>query len=228
MLIVVPARAGSKGIPGKNFREFRGFPLVCWSFAAANALSKMLGAKMVCSTDDYRVKDLALSFGISVHDRRPELANDTAGMAGVVADVCGAFGQDQYILLQPTSPLRLTSDVQSFAKLVQHHETVVSCTVPRDDVEDIVDRSGEPVVTVPKTQTRQQRSDAFRFIDGTFYSGLVSNLTKGLGFTPNGTSFLTLDILAAVDIDTPFDWAMAEAHHDFLKTSGVGFVKPEV
>lgn len=225
MIIVIPARAGSKGIPGKNTRDFRGAPLVAWSFAAAEVLAPMLGADILCSTDDAAVADIAHAHGIKTHDRPADLANDSAGMDGVVIDACQAAGH--YVLLQPTSPLRILSDLQALAKTTGSYGTVVSCTEPIEAPEDLVDiTTGAPAINAPKTVTRQARTDQYRFVDGSYYAGRVADLMAGQGFLPPQTQFITLSNPAAVDIDLPFDFAMAEAQHDWLCSTGVDFATP--
>ncbi len=225
MLIVVPARAGSKGVPGKNSRDFRGAPLVAWSFAAARVLGDRLNARVVCTTDDPIVAKIAGDFGVDIHDRPAQLASDTAGMTGVVIDVCQAFGADRYVLLQPTSPLRIRDDLDVLAAMVEKAPAVVSCTIPADAPEDIVELGRGPLI-IGKTATRQERVAEYRFVDGAFYSGRLETLADGFGFMPDDAEYVTLSNPAAVDIDTPYDWAMAEAQHDWLVDKGVDFVRP--
>ena len=227
MLIIVPARAGSKGIPGKNTRDFRGAPLVAYSFAAARILARVLGAEILCTTDDPKVADIAHAMGIATHARAADLASDGAGMAGVVQDACRVGGAARYVLLQPTSPLRITSDLHRLAQAVGAHDTVVSCTHPVEAPDDIITLpSGSPIITTPKTATRQERAGDYRFVDGAFYAGAAQTLQNGGGFTPPGTEFVTLTNPVATDIDTPFDWALAEAQFDWLMSQGVDFARP--
>ncbi|MEM6308043.1 MAG: hypothetical protein AAF701_08660 [Pseudomonadota bacterium] len=226
MVIIIPARAGSKGIPGKNIRDFRGAPLVDWSFAAAQVLAPVLQADILCSTDDGAVADLARARGIAVRDRSADLASDHAGMDGVVIDACQGRA-DHYVLLQPTSPLRILSDLTVLSHATARHGTVVSCTRPQNAVEDLVDMTtGQPLMATPKTATRQTRKGQYRFVDGGYYAGRVEDLTNGAGFVPTHSHFVTLSNPAAVDIDTPYDFAMAEAQHDWLRSAGVDFATP--
>ena len=223
---MVPARAGSKGIPGKNTKIFRDAPLVNWSFAAAKWLSNKLDAQVLCTTDDPKVAELARAMNLLVHNRAKQLANDTASMADVVLDVCEATNSNNYILLQPTSPLRIKVDLERLVSALEKNPTVVSCTTPAEAPEDIIELSSGPIITGPKTETRQERVREYRFVDGAFYAGCVKNLENGLGFSPTGTKFVTLTNPIANDIDTPFDWTMAETQHDWLVSQGVEFVRP--
>ncbi len=232
MLIIVPARKGSKGIAGKNTKHFRGHALIEWSFAAARMIAADLGARIICTTDDPDIAALvnASYDGVLLHNRAADLANDTAGMAEVVLDVCDAQNATRYVLLQPTTPLRLTTDLTQLTRATLAHETVVSCTDPVEHPEDLItleSHTGHPAIKARKTNRRQDRAAQYRFIDGSYYSGAVETLRNQNAFLPVDTFYQTLDAPAGVDIDTPFDWAMAEAQHDWLTAEGVDFVQPD-
>lgn len=232
MLVIVPARQGSKGVPGKNIKDFRGVPLVEWSFAAGLAIARDLGAPVVCTTDDAAIGALVqrgYADQVLIHNRAANLASDTAGMAGVVLDVCERFGATRYVLLQPTSPLRLLDDLAVLVRETKAHETVVSCTNPCEHPEDLIvldGAKGVPAIPAPKSARRQDRATEYRFVDGSYYAGRVNTLRGAGTFLPADTRYHTLSMPAAVDIDTPHDWAMAEAQHDWLQAQGYEFVRP--
>jgi CMP-N,N'-diacetyllegionaminic acid synthase len=109
-LAIIPARGGSKGIPGKNLRELGGKPLIAWSILAARAAERV--DQVVVSTDDEAIAETARAFGADVPFVRPaHLATDAAPTEPVMAhalDWYEAAGErfDTVVLLQPTSPLR--------------------------------------------------------------------------------------------------------------------------
>lgn len=232
MLVIVPARQGSKGVPGKNTKDFRGAPLVEWSFAAGLSIARDLGAPVVCTTDDAAIGALVqagYADQVLIHDRAANLADDNAGMAGVVLDVCKRFGASRYVLLQPTSPLRLVADLVALLTETQAHETVVSCTNPCEHPEDLIvldGAKGAPAIPAPKSARRQDRATEYRFVDGSYYAGRVQTLREHDSFLPADTRYHTLTMPTGVDIDTPHDWAMAEAQHDWLLAQGYEFVRP--
>jgi len=232
MLIIVPARKGSKGIAGKNTKSFCGHPLIEWSFAAARKMAHGLGARIVCTTDDPEIATLIAARyqgDIELHDRAADLANDTAGMAEVVLDVCDAFKAERYVLLQPTTPLRLAVDLTRLVQATLAHDTVVSCTEPVEHPEDIIKLDGhlgQPAIDAQKSTRRQDRATQYRFIDGGYYSGIVETLRGQNSFLPADTFYQTLEVPAGVDIDTQFDWMMAKAQHDWLTAEGYDFVHP--
>ena len=114
ILGVIPARGGSKGVPGKNIRLLAGKPLIAWTIAAA-ARSRSLGRTIV-STDDPKIAEIAAQWGGDVPFLRPpELATDTATSEDAVFhaldSVSGPY--DWVCLLQPTSPLRTAEDIDA-------------------------------------------------------------------------------------------------------------------
>jgi CMP-N,N'-diacetyllegionaminic acid synthase len=118
VLAIIPARGGSKGLPGKNIRSFAGLPLIAHSILCAKDCPSI--ARIVVSTDSDQIAATAIEYGAEVPFRRPaELATDTAPMWPVIkhalAQAESAFGEqyDAVVLLDPTSPARLPSDVES-------------------------------------------------------------------------------------------------------------------
>jgi len=106
IVAIIPARAGSQRIPGKNTRNFMGQNLISWSIKAA--LKSSFVTEVIVSTDDDYVKAIAENFNVTVFDRPPELANDSAVLDDVIEHIDSSTNNkpDGYTLLQPTSPLR--------------------------------------------------------------------------------------------------------------------------
>ena len=103
---VIPARGGSKGLPGKNLRELAGRPLIAHTIAAA--LESAAFARVVVSSEDPAILEAARRHGAETLERPPELASDTASSLDVLSHALHelAAEAEQYALLQPTSPLR--------------------------------------------------------------------------------------------------------------------------
>lgn len=119
ILAIIPARAGSKGVPGKNHLPLAGFPLVEWTFQAAKTAG--LFDEIICSTDDEEVIVSAQKENISILRRPISLAQDTTPMLEVILDVLSKLEKknkefDYIVLLQPTSPLRTSKDIVSAVK----------------------------------------------------------------------------------------------------------------
>ena len=115
VLIIIPARGGSKGIPRKNLRPVAGKPLIYYSIQAA--LSAKLKAKVFVSTDDEEIGLLAERFGASVLIRESNLADDKTTLDPVILDALSKIeGQtseyfDAILTVQPTSPLISPNDI---------------------------------------------------------------------------------------------------------------------
>lgn len=113
ILAVIPARGGSKGVPGKNIRPAGGKPLIAWTIGAAQN-SKYLD-RTILSSDDPAIIDVARKLGCDApFIREPGLAmDDTPGIEVVIDALNRCPGFDCVVLLQPTSPLRTGEDIDN-------------------------------------------------------------------------------------------------------------------
>ncbi len=102
ILAVIPARAGSKGIPNKNIRLIDGRPLV--AYAIGNAIESRFVTDVVVTTDSPMVKVVAEQMGAKVVDRSADLCGDSVTLDGVVYDAACRFDCDVVVTMQPTSP----------------------------------------------------------------------------------------------------------------------------
>lgn len=117
ILVVIPARGGSKRLPRKNVLPLAGKPLICWTIEAA--LEAKLNARIMVTSDDEEILAIARQYksrGVIAYKRPDELATDTASTADVLVDAVKAEkvkGHDPktIVLLQPTSPLRNAEDI---------------------------------------------------------------------------------------------------------------------
>lgn len=104
-LAVIPARGGSKGLPGKNIKILNGKPLIAWSIEAA--FESALTDRVLVSTDSEEIARVAEQWGCEVAIRPSELAIDESTTIEVLQHLYNTIsGVDSMILLQPTSPLR--------------------------------------------------------------------------------------------------------------------------
>lgn len=111
---VIPARGGSKGVPGKNIRPLAGKPLIAWTIEAAHDSGSI--DRLVVSTDDEKIADVARRFGAEVRMRPAALAADDTPTRPVLEYVTRKLeGEgdvfDAVVTLQPTSPLRMPRHV---------------------------------------------------------------------------------------------------------------------
>ena len=123
VLGIVPARGGSKGIPGKNLVPILGRPLLAWTAAAALASTRLTRA--ILSTDDDAIAEAGLACGLEVPFMRlPALAGDETPMIDVLRHAVArleeaeAYRPDILVLLQPTSPLRRAEHIDAAVDLL--------------------------------------------------------------------------------------------------------------
>jgi N-acylneuraminate cytidylyltransferase len=118
VLAIIPARGGSKGIPGKNILQVKGRALIQWTFDAVRD-SRYID-RQILSSDDSGIIETARAAGCDVPFRRDAaLATDEATSADVVVDVLQRIpGYDLVVLLQPTSPLRIAADIDGAIELL--------------------------------------------------------------------------------------------------------------
>ncbi len=123
VLGVIPARGGSKRFPRKNVASFRGKPLLVWTIEAAEK-SEYIDT-LICSTDDPEAALLATGAGCHLLHRPAELATDEATSEDVIRHALKSYPSDIVVLLQPTSPLRTTEDIDACIQMF-HVEPIVS------------------------------------------------------------------------------------------------------
>jgi len=116
VLAIILARKGSKRLPGKNKKRFNSKPLLCWSIE--QAMDCKFINEIIVSTDDEDIVYICQRYWredrMIVKERPPELATDTASSIDAILDALKDYSKRSIvILLQPTSPLRLVSDIES-------------------------------------------------------------------------------------------------------------------
>ncbi|MFZ0743852.1 MAG: acylneuraminate cytidylyltransferase family protein [Terracidiphilus sp.] len=121
VIAVIPARGGSKSIPGKNIRPLGGRPLLAWSIEVAQQVSEI--DRIIVSTDDPEISSVGKAHGAEVYTRPPDLATDDALVIDALKDLLERLQSEGeppewVILLEPTCPLRTANDVRDCLKLV--------------------------------------------------------------------------------------------------------------
>lgn len=121
IIAIIPARGGSKGLPGKNIKKLLGKPLIAWTIKPAKE-SKYID-KLIVSTDDKEIAKISEKYGVEVPFLRPkELAQDKSSIYDVIFHTLDWFktkGEhyDIIVLLEPTSPIREDEDIDNAIKL---------------------------------------------------------------------------------------------------------------
>src|SRR5919206_1460637 len=126
VLGLIPARGGSKGIPGKNLAPVCERPLIAWTIGAACSASRL--DRVVVSTDSDEIAAIARELGADVLARPAELARDETPMRDVLLHALDELGRPEIlVLLQPTSPLRRAEHVDAAVALLR--ATGADCVV---------------------------------------------------------------------------------------------------
>jgi CMP-N,N'-diacetyllegionaminic acid synthase len=221
LLILVPARGGSKGLPGKNLRYLGGLPLITWTARTIEAAG--LGARAVLSTDDPLIAEVGRAEGLETPFLRPaELATDDATMVSVVEHALqwmereARYPVTAVMLLQPTSPFRRTRRLHEALELFARPgtEAVIGVdTILRTP--GLLYRRAADGRLVPlgawENPTRRQDMRPVLTPNGTLYLITRESLCRTGRMFPPRLLGLPTDRIEGIDIDTPEDWALAEA-----------------
>ena len=124
VLAVILARGGSKRVPRKNLREYRGKPLIQWAIEEGKKSAYI--DYLVVSTDDQEIADVAQKLGCGVIHRPPELSTDTASSEEALRHVLFDSPHDWVVLLQPTSPNRTVKDIDGCIETAQMGDGCIS------------------------------------------------------------------------------------------------------
>jgi N-acylneuraminate cytidylyltransferase len=121
VIAIIPARGGSKSIPGKNIRPLGGKPLLAWSIEVARQVSEI--DRIIISTDDPQIALVGRSYGAEVYARPPHLATDEALVIDALKDLLQTLRTEGetaewIVLLEPTCPLRAPDDVRECFRLI--------------------------------------------------------------------------------------------------------------
>lgn len=219
---IVPARGGSKGLPGKNIKELLGKPLIAWSIEAGRDSTYI--DTLLVTTDDERIALIAKEFGAEVPFLRPaELANDSATSVDVVAhaiDFMQSRGEhfDIVVLLEPTSPLREPQDIDKALELMADGvaTSVVSiCEAESTHPAFMFRMESQGLIQSMqsdgfKVLRRQELEPAF-FLDGSVYASDIGTLLARKTFCHERTKGLKLPKWKSPEIDDIVDFMLVEA-----------------
>ncbi len=219
LLGIIPARAGSKGIPHKNQKLLGGKPLMQYTIEAALG-SKLLSSVIFSSEDDNLMK-MAENLGVAVPFKRPDhLASDTAGSLEVVQHALETLPEnyDAVCLLQVTTPFRTSADIdkaiERFLKLGS--DSLVSVQeVPHQYNPHWVFEEKEGVLRIATGEQqiikRRQELPKAYIRDGAIYITKTKVLQEENSFFGERMGYIELDPERHVNIDTQKDWKKAEA-----------------
>jgi CMP-N,N'-diacetyllegionaminic acid synthase len=217
---LIPARYGSRGLPGKNILPLLGKPLIAWTIE--QALSSRYIDRLIVSTDSNEIATVSVGYGAEVPFLRPaELSSDTAKGIDVVLHVIRWMEEkdlkyDLLFNLQPTSPARTSEDIDCAAEMLfeKNAKSIISvCQMdhPLSWVNTLpLDGCMKDFVTAADRNVNRQDLPLFYRINGAIYLAYVEYLKKNGSFLGKKTYAQIMPPERSVDIDSKFDFLFAE------------------
>ncbi len=222
VLALIPARGGSKGVPRKNIKLLQGKPLIQYSIDACKG-SKYISEIMV-STDDQEIAEVSKSLGASVPELRPaHLASDTSPTIDTVVYTLEYYQSkgnhfDAVILIQPTSPLRTSDDIDKAIEIFQSegNDALISVIpVPHEYNPHWVfvrNDKGQPMIATGEKEiiTRRQNLPPAYIRNGAIYITKSEVIINQKSLYGQSLSMYEMGDDLHVNIDTLEDWMNAE------------------
>lgn len=218
-LAIIPARAGSKGLRGKNTLPLGGKPLIAHTIEAARAAHSI--QRIVVSTESEEIAHIAQQYGAEVPFLRPaELARDETPMLPVLQHVLSEITATEghqpeiIVLLQATSPLRRAEDIDRAVTLLEQTQadSVISlCAAEHHPAWMKRIECGRVLPFLedgPEVTRRQDLPPIYR-VNGAIYVTRAHVLLQGNAILGRDTRALVMDNESSVDIDTPLDMKLA-------------------
>lgn len=220
ILVLIPARGGSKRLPGKNILLLGGKPLIVWSIDVARNIDDI--CDILVSTDDPAIAEICIDAGAFVPWLRPpELATDITGSVDVALHALDWYEAekgvvDGVLLLQPTSPFRSKINLKRGIKLFKQHGGKAVLGVSPTQAHPMWTLKMEGNYLVPFMQEsgfeiRSQDLSPVYVVNGSFYLITPAELRTRRSFVGDKTiPLVTTSEKESIDIDTVWDFKVAE------------------
>lgn len=210
VIAIIPARGGSKGLPGKNILRVGRKPLIAWTIEAAHKARYL--DRVILSSDDEAIMTVAREYGCEVpFKREAQLATDDTPSLDVVFDALERCpGYDWVVVLQPTSPLRTPEDIDAALErcvALKAPACVSVCAVEQNPYwmyTLIVGNRLSPLLP-PVGATRRQDLPPVYVLNGAAYVADTAWLLNSRTFLSSDTVAYEMPIERSLDIDTAAD-----------------------
>ncbi|MDD5131498.1 MAG: acylneuraminate cytidylyltransferase family protein [bacterium] len=233
IIAIIPARGGSQGLPGKNILPFCGKPLISWTIAQA-LKSKYLD-KVLVSTDEKKIADIAQKYGADVPFLRPRrLATAASNIIDVLIHTLDFINRkekkyDLVMLLQPTSPLRTSKDIDLAIELFFREKAQAVISVCRSEHHPWWSvslgnnlRVAEYLGQGKLHKNRQILPDFYR-INGAIYLTREITLRQNKSFLGKSTYAYIMPVERSLDIDSKLEFTLAEFLADRERSKRTSF-----
>lgn len=225
-IAIIPARSGSKGIKDKNIKELNGKPMIAYTIEAAKKSG--ICDDIIVSTDSQKYAEISIEYGAVIPFLRPEnLSTDTATTNDVIEYTINKLKEagkeyDYFILLQPTSPLRLSEDILGASSLLfeKKANSIVSvCEAEYSPLYmNILDESLSMDGFLPQnTKTRRQELSKHYRLNGAIYICKVDFFLEYKDFYREKSYAYIMDKKRSIDIDDEFDFFIVDSLMKTLK-----------
>jgi N-acylneuraminate cytidylyltransferase len=216
VLAIIPARGGSKGLPGKNIKPVGGKPLIAWTIEAATK-SKFID-RVVLSSDDENIINTATQYGCEAPFVRPkELAQDDSPAIDTVLHALQQLPHfDITVLLQPTCPLRSAEDIDNALSTLfsKNAKSCVSVTTPDKSPYWMYVVNGynrlNPLLDKKLAAKQRQELPQVYVLNGAIYAICTEVLLNTRNFVPHGTVPFVMSKEHSIDVDYQLDLDFVE------------------
>ena len=218
ILAIIPARGGSKGVPRKNIKKIAGKPLIAYTIESA-VKSRHIN-KVIVSTEDQEIAQISENYGAEVIERPEKLALDNSSTIDAIFHALNYLKMNDYIpdivvLLQPTSPLRTTKDIDESIELFckKDCESVISvCEFEHSPYWSLKIENNYLKPTFGEEYFKMRRQDlpASFLPNGAIFISNPQNLINYEGFYCKEIMPYLMSPESSIDIDTEMDFKIAE------------------
>lgn len=222
---IIPARGGSKRVPGKNIKPFLGKPIIAYSIQAA--IGSGLFDEVMVSTDDAAIATIALQYGATVpFMRSTATANDYAGLAEVIIEVLDEYASrgkrfDNFCCILATAPLVRSEDL---VRAYEHFQggdfdsvyPIVAFSYPILRSLVLSDKGYVSMRWPEYHNSRSQDMEPAYHDSGTFYFMKSTALKQTGKMITDRSGGIVVDEMSVQDIDTITDWRLAELKYELI------------
>ena len=236
IIAVIPARGGSKSIPRKNIKHLLGHPLIAYSIAAG--LKSNLIDKVICSTDDHEIADVARKYGADVPFMRPDnISQDTTTDYPVFEHILNQLkdelsNEDLMVHLRPTSPFRPPELIDEGIALLQADSDADSVRSISESIQNPYKTwtvQGDVIRPIIETGQYESYNMPRQLLPKTYWHNGVLDIvtvnclrTKG-SMSGNRILPIFVDTEYAIDLDTEQEWKAAES---VMTQTTLPYIKP--
>lgn len=216
IIAIIPARGGSKGIPNKNIKNLAGKPLIAYTIKSA--LNSKYIDRVIVSTDDEEIAAISQSYGAEIVTRPSDLALDSSPLIDTIFHAVKWLKNDYdfeiVVLLQPTSPLRTTNDIDSSIQLFLKRDctSVISVCDTRKLYWSLKLENGYLIPFFKKKYVamRRQHLPQLFMPNGAIFISTLCNIYNKKSFYTERIIPYIMPLERSIDIDTDIDFMLAE------------------